>query len=644
MTHNPIILPRRPRALQALICCLLLFTAACETPGLRDDPAKLEDRAISQQEAGNYRAAAQIYERLVNRIDASQRDEFRLKAAEAWYLSGDRSRAMQNMRSVRRPFPAGLGPALQLMAAAIEVETNASQAALQRLRRLPAELPRDIASDALAVGARAWFTLKRPDRAVETLMEREVWLDNPGEIMANQQLIWEGLRSYGEIDIPDTADPVLAGWLDLANAVADTAGDPFAQRAGLLRWRSAWPTHPARDVLLPALLGGASELRVPQRVALLLPQTGRLESSGAALRDGFIAAYFDYGDAVEGMEIMVYDTADLGATNAYRMAVENGADFVVGPLIKSEVAEVATLAPAGPATLALNYLPAQTPAPPNFFQFALAPEHEAQRVAQRAIGEGLYNAVALVPDNDWGQRLLDAFGQELQTLGGKLLAHDLYQPDASDFSSVIRPILHLDRSRSRRRALESVVGQSLEFEPRRRQDIDFIFVAAQPRQARAIKPQLRFHYASSLPVFATAAAFSPDADLNRDIDGLIFASTPWEVSPDEDTARMRSTIDRYWPTRAQHRSALYAMGYDAWRLVPLLGGTSKEPMALRGMTGELSLQSDGRVIRNPALARIEDGVPTALEQLEDTSDTPGLDDESESETDSPVLPGGSGSP
>jgi outer membrane PBP1 activator LpoA protein len=475
-------------------------------------------------------------------------------------------------------------------------------------------------------------------------MEREVWLDNPGAIMANQQLIWQGLRSYGEIDIPASADPVLAGWLDLANAVADTAGDPFAERAGLLRWRSAWPTHPAQNVLLARLLGHASQLRVPQRVALLLPQSGRLESSGAALRDGFIAAYFDYGDAVEGMEVVVYDTADLGAANAYRMAVRDGADFVVGPLIKTDVAEVAQLAPAGPATLALNYLPDQTPSPPNFYQFALAPEHEAQRVAQRAIGEGLYNAVALVPDNDWGQRLLDAFGQELESLGGKLLAHDLYQPDASDFSSVIRPILHLDRSRSRRRALEGFIGQGLEFEPRRRQDIDFIFVAAQPQQARAIRPQLRFHYASSLPVFATAAAYSPDPELNRDIDGLIFAATPWEVSPDEDTARMRSTIDRFWPARAQHRSALYAMGYDAWRLVPLLGGVSKEPIALRGMTGELSLQPDGRVARNPALARIENGIPAVLEQLEEPTDDPGLDTEGGSDVDSPVLPGGSGSP
>lgn len=639
MNHNPIILPCRLRTLQALICCLLVFLSACETPGLKDDPARLEDRAITLQEAGNYRSAAQIYERLAVRVEASRRDDFYMKAAESWYLSGERNRAMQNMRSVRRPFRDDLGPELQVMAAAIEVETGSSQQALARLGALTSDLPRQVASDALAVGARAWFTLSRPDRAVESLIEREVWLDNPGDILANQQLIWEGLRGYGAIVSPDNADPVLAGWLDLANAVAGTTGDPFAQRAGLLRWRGAWPTHPAGNVLLPSLLGGANDLRVPQRVALLLPQTGRLESSGAAIRDGFIAAYFDYGDAVAGMQIEAYDTAELGAADAYRRAVADGADFVVGPLVKDEVAEIVSLAPAGPVTLALNYLPIGTPAPPGFYQFALAPEHEATRVAQRAVAEGLYSAVALVPDNEWGQRLLDAFGLELEQLGGKLLAYDLYQSGATDFSSVIKPILHLDRSQSRRRGLESLVGQSLEFEPRRRQDIDFIFVAAQPQEARAIRPQLRFHYASALPVFATAAAFSPDPERNRDIDGLIFAATPWEVSPDPAMDRMRSTIDRYWPARSQHHAALYAMGYDAWRLVPLLAGLREEPVDLRGMTGELSLAGDGRIIRSPALARIVNGVPAALEPLEAMPDTV----EPESDTTNPVLPGGSGS-
>ncbi|NNF66469.1 MAG: penicillin-binding protein activator, partial [Gammaproteobacteria bacterium] len=360
---------------------------------------------------------------------------------------------------------------------------------------------------------------------------------------------------------------------------------------------------------------------------------------GAALRDGFIAAYFDYGDAIGQMDVVVYDTARLGAAEAYRLAVADGAEFVVGPLQKNDVAEVARLAPAGPTTLALNYLPAEARAPKNFYQYALAPEHEAVVVAQHAVAAGRMNAVALVPAGDWGERLLDAFATELNNLGGQLLAHNIYQPDATDFSSVIRPVLHLDRSYSRSRALASAIGQPIEFEPRRRRDVDFVFIAAQPKQARLIRPQLRFHYATALPVYATAAAYSPDTDLNRDINGLIIAATPWEVSSDPETQELRSTIDRYWPGRAQHRSPLYAMGYDAWRLIPLLSAGGDEPMQLTGVTGELSLLEDGRIQRTPMLTKILGGIPAILEPEID-EDVINEDELPEAEV---ILPGASGS-
>ncbi len=639
MTSDRTILPRRRRLLQALLAAAVLVLAACETPGLRDDPAALEDRARAQQEAGNYRAAAQTYERLASR-DPDRRDGYLLAAAESWYLHGERNRAMYNMRSVRQPFPASMSLAQQVMAAAIDVEAGRHNDALGRLRSLPPDPPGLIATDALAVGARAWFGLGQPRRAVEALVEREGWLEGPDERLANQRLIWEGLRGAGQAPVPEDADPVIAGWLALGNAVAETAGDAFGERAALLGWRTAWPDHPAIDVLLSDLLEGSKAIRVPQRVALLLPLSGRLESVGAALRDGFIAAYFDYGEAVAGSEIVFYDTVERGAAAAYRQAVEGGADFIVGPLLKDDVAEITPLVPAGPVTLALNYLPDDTQAPRNLFQFALAPEHEAERVAQRAVAEGQQRAVALVPDSDWGRRLLQAFNTELERLGGQLLSYEFYPNGATDFAAVIQPVLHLDRSHARRRAIAAEVGQSLEFEPRRRQDVDFIFIAAQPTEARLIRPQLRFHYASDLPVYATAAAFRADEELNRDVNGLVFAATPWEIAPTESAAGMLETIDRYWPARAQHRSPLYAMGYDAWRLVPLLAARDNDALNLRGMTGELSMENDGRVRRFPALGRIENGVALPLERLELAApENPDVETGAE-----PVLPGGSGSP
>lgn len=613
LAMNCTILPCRARGLQALLLIALATLAGCETVGIGDAPGSLEQRAAAQSAAGNHDAAARLYERLATSASGAQRDRWFVAAAESWYYAGERNRALRAMRSARRPWPQPLTPAQTVLAAAVEVDDGAPRDALTRLAKLPADPPRIVASDALAVGASAWFTLGEPVRAVAALVERELWIDDADQVLANQRRIWEGLRSAGTIAVPPGTDPVVAGWLELGNAVSAHAGDSFAERAAVMRWRERYADHPANDVLLRRLLAEYGEaVRIPERVALLLPLSGQLQSAGEALRDGFLAGYFDYGDAVAGTEVRLYDTTTGDAADIYRQAVAEGAGFIVGPLVKSDVELVAPLVPAGPPTLALNYLPETAPPERNLYQFALAPEHEAASVARRAVAEGLYNAIALVPVSNWGQRILDAFAAELEAHGGTLLAHEVYGADATDFTTAIQPALHLDRSHARHRALESVTGRDMEFEPRRRQDVDFIFFAAQATQARLIKPQLRFHYAGDLPVFATSAAYAHDPDRNRDIEGLMFATTPWALGDSEDARSLQQAIGRYWPRRVDATNSLYAMGYDAWRLVPLLMRRGDEPVNLQGYTGELVLDKDGRVRRSPALARVQEGVAAPL--------------------------------
>ncbi|NIP86171.1 MAG: hypothetical protein GTO03_11630, partial [Planctomycetales bacterium] len=48
------------------------------------------------------------------------------------------------------------------------------------------------------------------------------------------------------------------------------------------------------------------------------------------------------------------------------------------------------------ATLTLNMAGPEHTAPPNLFQYALAPEDEAAQVARRAIADGQTRALALI--------------------------------------------------------------------------------------------------------------------------------------------------------------------------------------------------------------------------------------------------------
>jgi outer membrane PBP1 activator LpoA protein len=59
------------------------------------------------------------------------------------------------------------------------------------------------------------------------------------------------------------------------------------------------------------------------------------------------------------------------------------------------------------------------------------------------------------------------------------------------------------------------------------------------------------------------------------------------------------------------------MGFDAHRLVPILYGQPAQLTAIPAMSGELSLDAEGRVRRRLPVAQFRNGVPVALGVGED---------------------------
>jgi len=262
--------------------------------------------------------------------------------------------------------------------------------------------------------------------------------------------------------------------------------------------------------------------------------------------------------------------------------------------------------------LALNYLRGDVLAPPGFYQFALAPEDEARSAASRTINDNLIRGVALVPDNDWGRRVLTSFTSEFEAAGGQLLDYRSYQPTDQDFSFEIQELLALSQSVQRYRRLRANIGGPLQFDPRRRQDVDFVFLAADSKAGRLIKSQLKFFYSGDLPVYSTSFIYSMDGRSDTDLDGVMFAETPWVVHPPAWIADFPELYAEYWPAE-KRLTRLHAMGYDAYHLVGGLFPARTGPMdEIIGATGTLTLQADGRVHRRMAWARFERGRPEPL--------------------------------
>jgi outer membrane PBP1 activator LpoA protein len=599
--------------------CVALAVTACttmDTPGpQRPGTNRQYEQAERLAREGNPREAARQFEQVALQSSGELRDRILLRAAKEYLRADDVDQATAILKQVSS----------QLPTRDFVSRAQRPDRALSELNQIPQPLPQESLSEILALRSRALFALNRPAAGVMTALDRERTLTSQQEQRANQRLIWEGLQrsanANADFTPPAGANSVVTGWLDLGRAALIAARNPFTAKADLAEWRTRYPTHPANNFLnedvLPQLGVG---LEYPPQIALVLPVSGRQATSGIAVRDGFMAALLQQ-EASRRPQLNVYDSAAMGATTAYRRAIADGAQFIVGPLMKDDVTALAASNEVSVLTLALNQVPDEVSSTPSLmFQFALDPEDEARQVAQRVAADGRMRGLLLLPNDDWGQRVFRAFDSELKTLGGTIAGMRFYDTGSRDYSTPITQLLLVDESRARSNALSATLGQRLEFEPRRRGDVQFIFVGAFPSQGRSLRPALRFHLSNDLPVYATSHIFEPDTQANADIDGVLFPHMPLVISPDSVSSQLRSTLSKYWPARARGNSRLYAFGFDAYRLVPLLkAGKFGSANAVPGMTGLLSVDAKGRVRRELDWARVSDGKPVPLAAPQATS-------------------------
>jgi outer membrane PBP1 activator LpoA protein len=479
---------------------------------------------------------------------------------------------------------------------------NDGARAIRELDQIAVPTAADQAQNYWWIRGRSAFLTGHPVEGTRALVERERWLHDPASLGANRAELYSRIRSAAEhgqsLNPPAKTDPVVQGWLELGPVAAGLARDPMRAASALANWRRLYPQHPANEsVLSSASTQIAAATEFPDQIALLLPLSGRAESAGVAVRDGFIAAYLEQDPATRP-RLKIYDVAAESVGTAYTQAMSDGAGFVVGPLTKEDVAAMVPLSGARTPVLALNFLGDSTAAPQNFYQFALSPEDEARLVARRVVADGRLNGVAIVAGTEWGKRVATAFADELSHLGGTLLDSQRFDASQVDFSDIIKQVLQV----------HGVKGEPATH----RTDAAFVFVAAgSAGVARQILPQLKFHYAGDVPVYSTSDSFEPDPTANSDLEGMSFPDMPWMVATDPVTAQIRDAVRAAWPARTARRDRLYAFGFDAYRLMPALRAKSGAG-DIPGVTGKLHLDDHNRVHRDLDWVQIRNGEPNNL--------------------------------
>jgi uncharacterized protein len=586
--------------------------------------AQVEQRTQISQKADTQQdliSSAEHYLQLGAKATPPQSYEYHLLASEMYLRAGELQQAQHWLDEVPT---GGLATRLKthkkILSANIALKNSKPTVAIDKLQSVSelSRLSKSHRKQILDIRANAYQQIGYPLNAAMARSELDTLLIEPEMRKQNRDALWQAL---GDVE-PEVLkresqknyDSLFSGWVNLA-LLLRTQDVTYIEQS-LYGWQQAFPRHPAQDYIPGVSRTQQRAANMPKQIALLLPLSGTHQKAAEAIRDGFLTRYYENDNHFASKPtVKIYDTTAVeDIRGIYHQAEREGADFVIGPLMKQNVLEMSKLSRVSTPILALNQNQAIKRAPSQFFQFALAPEDEAEQIAQKAAALNYKNAAIVVPNNNWGERIIQAFTHRWQGLGGHLVKAVKISSN-EDQAKAIRRLFNIDDSQERSNKIKFSIREKVNFQPRRREDVDVIMMAAAPEQARQIKPLLNFYFAQDIPVLATSSVYagSPTPSKDQDMNGIIFCDMPWLLLKDKESYKTRALIQHHWPQEANMYARLFAMGVDAYDLSSQLDNLKAFPhQPYKGATGYLSLGADSRIDRQLVWAKFEKGLPSVI--------------------------------
>lgn len=553
--------------------------------------------ALSQQQ---FALAAQLFAQLANASSGSQKGQFLISAINAHTQAGQIETAIALTHTLV-DLADSLSTEQQLMLAQLLLQQGKTELTINLLTRLDETQLNN--QQRIRLHTLSSDTFFQAGNLIESARERVILdalihqandkLDNQSRLLDTLSLLSEQALSF----MRPSADSNLAGWIDLATALKQQNTIDLTSPE-ILSWQTQYPSHTANSAFLSTLAERTlKDFKTPQKVGVFLPLNGPFSSAAQSIRQGIVAAAYAMTSRWQP-DITFYDTSAHPIELLYTQAISDGMNVIIGPLEKSKVAEIASLTERPIPVISLNKSDLFDKT--NYYEFSLAPEEDVTQVLSLAWLKGLEKALILSPQSSYGERLASHFSSTWQQLGGDIVGVQTYNPEQVDYSSAIKSLLQLDKSHNRFSQLRQRLNLNLQFEERRRQDADFIFLLASPREGRLIKPQLRFHRAADLAVFSTSNVYEGETNtvLNRDLDGVFFCDMPWLMEPESYQEANLDSASKRWPKAHNSHIRLMAFGYDTYQLIPHLDRLRDNAFSrFKGKTGLLSIPHSGLVNR-----------------------------------------------
>ena len=612
---------------------IALAVGACVPSAVTRTPAELAAAQHAEQLAmqGQFDQAVQAYLDLAQQT--SDPDHYRVLAAEVYREEGALERASPLLDQVRRPRLQGEDAArYDLLRAELALAHHDAHTALQLTTQPNQSMPPALELRLLELRARAMEASGDLWGAARTRVQMDPRLEGLDHTQNRKQIL-DLLGRLGIEPLKRRAAAMQPGdrMLPWANEALTQLGVAVAQPQPELG-------QPVGTMLPGANANVREGYRMPAHVALLLPLGGNFAGASATIRQGFFTAYADAArNLAPRASVHVYDstgTAD-GALKAYQQAAADGAQLIVGPLTRTEVAAIFGQAQLPVPLLALNHPDDKSLPSSGASEFGLLPETEGAQAADHMVERGIHSAYVIVSEDDFARRAASAYKAELEARGGHVAGMATVRTGAVNYAGAIAglnippaaaaapsaPAPAASAAAPASAATPAPVGSAAPAAVPASTGDTGIFISMRPEQARLLLPQLQVAHIA-LPVCGTSHIYAgvDDAASDRDLDGTEFCDAPWLFDAQPGLPN-HAAIAAQLPAARGTSARLFALGMDAWNLVPYLDWLREHPGSyLPGATGQLTADQFGRVRRVLVWAKFQDGLAHPLSgslQLDD---------------------------
>jgi len=377
-----------------------------------------------------------------------------------------------------------------------------------------------------------------------------------------------------------------------------------------------FPAAPIRQIEV----GGAV------KVGLLLPLSGRYARLGETLSNAAQLAVFDVAD--DRFTLLIKDTGGtpLGAQQAARDAIAEGARLLIGPVFANSVSGAASEARAYGISV-LSFSNDRSVAGDGVFVLGLAPETQIDRIVGFGRAQGLQRFAVMAPRTPYGETVVAALRAATIRYGAELARIGFFDPEATDVSAEVRQFADYDQRHrallAQRQVLAARNDEAAKLALKRLDgldtlsppEFDAVLVPESGKRLLTVAPMLAYFDVDPTEVRFLGTSLWEDEDLLREPS----LQGGWFTVPSREL--WLTFAARYRDTFGDSPARIAGLAYDATALAAVLAqravAAGREPRfeteeltqssGFAGINGLFRLRPDGTNDRSLAIETIDNG-------------------------------------